>query len=263
MDHELGSATKEAKKELEVIERAAEKEGEALFRIAKYEEGRIAKYFYSLIKFLLSPIIRKLWVAEVEGLHNIPKDGAFLLAANHESYFDFLCSVAVSPRKIHYLAAEKFFESKLWRPLMKLTGQIRVDRKSKDKNEVLDQVFSALEQGRVIGIFPEGTRSRDGNFTKAFTGVAKIALRARVPVVPVGIVGTFEIMSPHDKFPKLRKAILRFGEPMHFKELYDIDHNETHYRLVTDKIMHRIAALTGRHYPHAEKIETEILFEKP
>jgi len=222
----------------------------------EFQEKRIARWSYSLIKRLLGPIIRKIWIHEVEGLENIPKEGPVIVASNHESYFDFICFIAVSPRKVHYLAAEKFYTSKFWRPLMHLTSQIKVDRKAKDKTDVHQIVFSALKQERVIGIFPEGTRNRvsDGKLQKAFTGVAKYALKAKVPVVPVGVIGTYDVMSPHDKLPRFKKKVkIKIGEAVHFKEYYDIEHTEEHFEEVTNKIMLKIAELSGKEYPYIEK----------
>lgn len=136
---------------------------------------------------------------------------------------------------------------------MKITGQIKVDRTSQDKHHVHKIVFSALEQKRMIGIFPEGTRSRDGNMLKAFVGVAKYALTAQVPVVPVGVIGTRDIMPAHGKFPKLnQKARIKIGKPMHFHEHYGKQHDEKLLREITDKIMLKIADLAGKEYPHAE-----------
>ena len=145
---------------------------EKIEEFVEYEETRFSRWGYSLLKKLLGPIIRWLWVHEVEGLENIPKEGPCLIASNHESYFDFICFIAVSPRKVHYLAAEKFFKSRFWKPLMEITGQIEVDRESKDKSHVHKMVFSALKKNKMIGIFPEGTRTRDGKMLPAFTGVA-------------------------------------------------------------------------------------------
>jgi 1-acyl-sn-glycerol-3-phosphate acyltransferase len=244
------------------IEKKIISEEEKLVGFAKYEETRFAKWSHALIRKIIGPIVRWLWVGKVEGLHNIPKEGPVIIASNHESYFDFLCFSAISPRKIHYLAAEKFFKSRLWRPLMKMTGQIRVDRDHPDKSKVFSQVLSALEQGRMIGIFPEGTRSRDGKMLKAFTGIAQIALKAKVPIVPVGVKGTYEIMAPHNKFPKLnKKADFNIGEAMHFKEFHDIVHTDKHFRIVTDKVMVTIGDLCGKGYPHVEKIEEDLIMK--
>jgi 1-acyl-sn-glycerol-3-phosphate acyltransferase len=220
----------------------------------EFEEKRFARWGYSLIKKILSPIVRFVWVHEVEGMEHVPSEGPCLIVSNHESYFDFICFVASCPRKVHYLAAEKFFNSWFWRPLMKLTGQIRVDRTNPDKTYTHHMVFSALKQNRMIGIFPEGTRAPDEKMLKAYTGVAQYALRARVPVVPVGVIGTREIMSRFDKFPRLnRKAKIKIGPPMHFDEYYGKENDEKVLREITNKIMLKIAELAGKEYPHLGK----------
>lgn len=214
----------------------------------RYKEG-IAIIGYPVLKCLLGPVIRKIWVNDVEGLENIPEKGPAIIAANHESYFDFLCFLAVSPRKVHYLAAEKFFENPLWKPLVHLTGQIKVDRRQHDKTRAFDLVCSALSQGRLIGIFPEGTRSPDGKLLRGYTGVAKFALKANVPVIPVGITGTYDIMSRHDRFPRFnRKARIKIGKPLHFEGFNEKIHNPDHFRDVTDTIMQQIARLAGKEY---------------
>lgn len=229
------------------------KETKEIIEFVEYEETLFMRWGYSLIRTIFGPIVRKLWIHKVEGVENIPKEGPVIIASNHESYFDFICFIAASPRKIHYLAAEKFYKNPFWRPLMKITGQIKVDRASKDKHHTHKIVFSALEQKRMVGIFPEGTRSRDGNMLKAFVGVAKYALDAQTPVVPVGVVGTRDIMPAHGKFPKFNaKAKIKIGEPMHFHEHYGKQHDEKLLRDITDKIMLKIANLAEKEYPHAE-----------
>jgi len=252
---------KEVKEDFSKIEEKIEDIGieikekaEEAVEFIEYKEKKWAKIGYSLIKKIFGPIVRKIWVHEVKGLDNVPKDGGVLIASNHESYFDFICFIAVSPRKIHYLAAEKFYKSKFWKPLMEITGQIKVDRTSHEKHHVHNLVSSALKQQRMIGIFPEGTRTRDGNMLKAFTGVARYALDHNVPVLPVGVIGTRDIMAPHDKRPKFnKKAKIKIGEPMYFHEHYGKEHDEKLLREVTDKIMLKIAELAEKEYPHSEK----------
>lgn len=219
----------------------------------RYQETLIVKLAYSFIKRVFGPLVRYFWIERVEGLENIPKKGPIIIASNHQSYFDFICFIAVSPRRIHYLAAEKFYKSRFWRPLMNLTGQIKVDRTQHDKSEVYQTVHSVLEQGQVIGIFPEGTRSPDGEIKKPFTGVAKFALKEKVPVVPVGLIGTYEIMSRYDKFPKFKKeTVIKIGKPLYFQEYYDKENNDGQLKEVTDKIMLNIATLAGKKYLYKE-----------
>ncbi|MCX6724462.1 MAG: lysophospholipid acyltransferase family protein [Candidatus Staskawiczbacteria bacterium] len=201
---------------------------------------------YWIIKTTLGWLVRLIWIKKIDGLKNLPRDGAFIVAANHSSYFDFISLVSVLPRRIYFLAAEKFYKSKFWYPLMVSTGQIRVDRDSPDKKEVYKKALLVLENGKILGIFPEGTRSADGKIGKTFSGVAKFALKARVPVVPVGISGAYEVMSRHDKFPKLKKSIrINIGEPLYFDKYYREEGNENVLREITDTIMEEIKKLVN------------------
>jgi 1-acyl-sn-glycerol-3-phosphate acyltransferase len=201
---------------------------------------------YWLLKKIFEPFVRLIWIKNVEGLKNIPKTGSYIIAANHSSYFDFISLITVLPRRMYFLAAEKFYKSKFWYPLVAGTGQIKVDRKNNDKKEVYQRVFSILKNGDVLGIFPEGTRSPDGRIGKTFTGVAKFAIEGMVPVIPVAISGTYEVMSRHDKRPKLKKIIkIRIGKPMYFKEYYKKEYDENTLREITDEIMKEITMLNN------------------
>ncbi len=199
---------------------------------------------YWIVKILFGPIVRLIWIKKVKGLNNFPKKGACIIAANHSSYFDFICLVAVLPRRVHFLAAEKFFKSFFWKPIMILTGQIKVERKKKDKLEVHHQVSKVLKEGGIIGIFPEGTRSPKGKIEKTYTGVGQFTLLNKVPVIPIGIKGTFEIMSRFDKFPRFKKnAEINIGKAITFREYYTKEYNKDLFREITDKIMDRIKKL--------------------
>lgn len=199
--------------------------------------------FYWILKILFSPFFRLIWIKKVEGLENIPQKGNYIIAANHCSYFDFFSLVAIWPKRIYFLAGEVFFQKWWWYPLVKFTSQIKVDRKNQDKEEVYSKVFSILSQKKILGIFPEGTRSPDGKIGKTYTGVAKFALKAKVPVIPVGITGTYEVLSRHDKFPKFRKNIvIKIGKPIYFDNFYGKQSDKI-FREITDKIMEEIIKL--------------------
>jgi 1-acyl-sn-glycerol-3-phosphate acyltransferase len=179
-------------------------------------------------------------------------NGACIIASNHESYLDFLCFSAVSPRPIHYLAAEKFFEHPVWKLVMCFTGSLRVDRHADTKVGCFKAVLTELRNGKMIGIFPEGTRSATGKLLRGKPGVAQLALKARVPVIPVGIIGAYEVMSRNDRFPRISSRItLKVGEPLHFEELYGRKVDKETLQEVTDHIMLKIAALTQEEYPYA------------
>ncbi|MES3031269.1 MAG: lysophospholipid acyltransferase family protein [Patescibacteria group bacterium] len=228
-------------------------EGSSIFfHIIKIKDNLLDMTHYVLRK-ILGPIISMIWIKKVTGLDNIPSTGGVILAMNHQSYFDFLCLAAISPRNIHFLAAEKFFNHWLWKHLMKTTRQIRVDRRADDKSELHAVVHSHLDDRRVIGLFPEGTRSpHENDMLKAFTGVAQYGLFKKVPIVPVGIKGAFPVMSVHDKKPKFLKNIeIHIGEPIYFSEYHqrnDLTHLD--YKAVTHKVMQEISLLSGKRYSH-------------
>jgi 1-acyl-sn-glycerol-3-phosphate acyltransferase len=197
---------------------------------------------------LFSPLVRRLWISEVHGLEHIPRHGSCLVASNHESYFDFFLFVAATDRKIHYLAAEKFFIHPFWKWLMVIMGCIRVDRYSNVNVRAYKEIARVVRQGRLIGIFPEGTRSPDGKLMKGKTGVAHLAIKSGLPIIPVGIRGSYEIMSVRDKRPKLRKASIHIGKPLYFDHLKDMQLDDALLKGTTDSVMLRIAELTGEEY---------------
>ncbi len=170
------------------------------------------KMFYKVLKIILLPVIKLLWLGKVTGKENIPQEGPFIVVSNHKSYLDFFLLPIIIPRRIHFLAAEVFFEKKLWIPLVRLTGQIKVDRKAKDKSEVYKEVEQLFARGGILGAFPEGTRSRDGKLHKGYNGVVKFAYKYKVPILPVGIINTFKALPPHKKFPKFIKCHVNIGQ---------------------------------------------------
>jgi 1-acyl-sn-glycerol-3-phosphate acyltransferase len=215
------------------------------------------KQKYSIVNLFLRalavPFVRIFWLKKTYGFENIPKEGPAIIVANHESYLDFVCLCSVFPMPLHFLAAEVFFKKRKWRWLMKLTGQIKVERYGENKKEsarlAIKEAVRILSDKGMLGIFPEGTRSSDGKLQKAFNGAAKIALLSRSSVIPVGISGTFEIMSRHDKLPKLRRCcVLKIGKPLYFSEYYGKENNEFVLTEITRKIMKEIALLANEEY---------------
>lgn len=207
---------------------------------------------YFIVRNVVSPIIRLLWIKKVKGRNNIPSDGPALIALNHQSYLDFLCFISISKRNIYFLSAEKFFTNKFWLPLMLVTGQIRVNREGKDKSKTHAQVFQSLKEGKLIGIFPEGTRAPDSKeILPAFIGVARYALNAGVDIIPVGVVGAFDVMSRFDKRPKLGKRIqINIGEPIRIENYKKRERNDETYREITETVMKKIAELSEKRLPH-------------
>jgi 1-acyl-sn-glycerol-3-phosphate acyltransferase len=209
----------------------------------------ISAVFFPLAKYVFAPIIRLIWIKKVVGLNHIPLEGPAILTFNHASYFDFIAFLAVSPRHVHFLAAEKFYDSPFWRPLMEVTQQIRVYRTKKDKRDLFDEVHRQLSNGHVVGIFPEGTRAPSERLLPAYGGVVKFAARTGVHVIPVGIKGTFEVLSRHNKIPRLKKTIeIIVDEPIEFPSQDAFTFNKRCLQVFADGIMRRIASLVGKEY---------------
>ncbi len=205
---------------------------------------------YSIAKNIIPPVV-KFWVKKVNGMENIPKKGSFILAANHESYFDHLiiiCTIVPSlNQKVHFLSKKEHFDNSLKAAWHSWAGAIPLDRKRGGK-KALKLAIKALKHGKIIAIHPEGTRSLTGKLQKAKTGVAQLALLAKAPVIPIGLIGTFEILPKGKYIPKAKKAIMNIGKPMYFPEYYNKKINKRILREVTTRIMKEIAKLCKQKY---------------
>jgi len=208
------------------------------------------KMAYPIAKWIIPPVT-KLWLKEVNGLENVPRGKPFIIAANHESYIDhffILCTlVKVLNKKAHYLAKKEHFSNPLKAIWHKWAGAIPIDRQAGGE-EAVKWAIKALNQGKIIAMHPEGTRTLTGKLLKAKTGIAKLALAAKVPVLPVGIIGAFEILPKGKYIPKFKRARMNVGELMYFDEYYGRKVTKKLLRDVTDKIMKEIAKLSDQKY---------------
>ena len=204
-------------------------------------------------KYFVTPII-KLWIKEIKGIENIPKEGPFILTPNHCSYIEhFMIGSILVPylnKKLHFIAKKEHFESisqSTWHGLWKgYVTYIPIDRKKGER--AIKAAVSYLKKEAIIVIYPEGTRSLTGKLQEGKTGVARLALWAKVPVVPLGIKGTFEILPKGKKIPRLKKASFSFGKPMYFKKYYSKPITKKLLRSITGQIMGEIAKLSGQKY---------------
>jgi len=204
---------------------------------------------YLIAKLTIIPLV-KLWVRKVNGIENLPK-GAFIAAANHASYMDHLIIagyiISHLNRKVHFLAKKEHFDNIFKKAWHTYAGAIPLDRQSGGE-ETLKLAVQALKQGKIIAIHPEGTRSLTGKLQKAKTGVARLALLSKTPVVPIGLIGTFDILPKGKYLPKAKKAIMNIGKPMHFPQYYNKKINKKILRDVTTKILKEIAKLSKQKY---------------
>ncbi|MFF2193623.1 lysophospholipid acyltransferase family protein [Streptomyces sp. NPDC058157] len=211
--------------------------------------------FYHLLKHvLLGPLLRLLFRPRIEGLENIPDEGAAIVAGNHLSFSDHFLMPAILRRRITFLAKAEYFtgpglKGRLTAAFFRSAGQIPVDRSGKDAGQAaLREGLGVLAEGELLGIYPEGTRSHDGRLYKGKVGVAAMALGAGVPVVPCAMLGTFEIQPPGQTLPKIRRVTIRFGAPLEFSRYAGMEGERAVLRAVTDEIMYAILNLSGQEY---------------
>lgn len=207
---------------------------------------------YDVMHAVVPPVAKAVWRPSVTGLDHVPRTGGVLIASNHLSFVDSLVIPIVAPRKVRFLAKSDYFTgtgikgalSKGWFEGM---GMIPVDRD--DTRAALDSLDIALEvlaAGEAFGIYPEGTRSRDGLLYRGRVGVAHLALTAGVPVVPVGLQGTEHLQPVGSSLPRLAKVTVRFGPPLDFTGEYDGVPLGRARREATDRIMAAIGDLSGQ-----------------
>ncbi|WP_420081493.1 lysophospholipid acyltransferase family protein [Streptomyces sp. JL4002] len=211
--------------------------------------------FYLLLKHVfLGPLLRLLFRPRIEGLENVPAEGAAIVAGNHLSFSDHFLMPAILARRITFLAKAEYFtgpgvKGRLTAFFFRSAGQIPVDRSGKDAGQAaLREGLGVLAKGELLGIYPEGTRSHDGRLYKGKVGVAAMALGAGVPVVPCAMVGTFEIQPPGKRIPKIRRVTIRFGAPLDFSRYAGMEGERAVLRAVTDEIMYAILGLSGQEY---------------
>jgi 1-acyl-sn-glycerol-3-phosphate acyltransferase len=223
---------------------------------------------YWVFKAVLKPLLKALYRIRVEGLENVPKRGPAILAANHLSFLDsFFIPLVVKRRKVTYLAKADYF--KTWKTswFFKSAGQISCERGGGDKSQQsLEIALDVLKEGKLLGIYPEGTRSPDGYLYRGRTGVARLALAAGVPVIPVGLVGTEKVMPKNKKLPRLWGRVevkVRFGEPIDISRYAGQEKDRFVLRSLTDEIVFEIMQLSGQQYKdeYASKRATEPLPE--
>jgi 1-acyl-sn-glycerol-3-phosphate acyltransferase len=211
---------------------------------------------------VLGPPLRGIYRPRANGVENIPETGGAILAANHLSFVDSLFMPLMAPRDVVFLGKADYFDS--WRTawFFKAVNVIPVRREGGSAGEAAILAgIRALREGRVVGIYPEGTRSPDGRLYRGKTGVARMALEAHAPVIPVGIFGTPEIMPLDKKMPRLKgRPTVVYGKPLSFDRYYDRPTDRFVLRSVTDEIMYEIMMITGQEYvdEYASKVKKQL-----
>jgi 1-acyl-sn-glycerol-3-phosphate acyltransferase len=190
----------------------------------------------------------------MEGLEHIPKEGAAIIAGNHLSFSDHFLMPVMLKRRITFLAKQEYFtgpgiKGRLTAAFFRAIGQIPVDRSGKEAGRAaIREGLGVLSKDELLGIYPEGTRSPDGRLYKGKVGVAVMAIRGRVPVIPCAMVGTFEIQPPGQAVPRIKRVAVRFGEPLDFSRYAGMEDEKAVLRAVTDEIMYKVMELSGQEY---------------
>ncbi|MFF1282636.1 lysophospholipid acyltransferase family protein [Streptomyces sp. NPDC058299] len=211
--------------------------------------------FYYLLKYvLLGPWLRLVFRPRIEGLEHVPASGAAIIAGNHLSFADHFLMPAILKRRITFLAKAEYFtgpgvKGRLTASFFRGAGQIPVDRSGKEAGRTaIREGLGVLGRGELLGVYPEGTRSHDGRLYKGKVGVAVMALRAGVPVVPCAMIGTFEAQPPGRVVPRIRPVTIRFGRPLDFSRYAGMEQEKAVLRAITDEIMYAVLALSGQEY---------------
>ncbi len=207
---------------------------------------------YRVSHLVVLALFRVLWRPTVQGRDHIPSSGPLIVASNHLSFIDSIVIPLVVPRKVVFLAKAEYWEGRSpasWprRLFFALFEAVPVQREQQqDAQASLDLARQVLERGHAFGIYPEGTRSRDGRLYRGRTGVGWLAMAAQARVVPVGLVGTDAVQPIGATVPRVRRGVtIRFGEPVDPADFAHLPPGRAR-REITDTVMERIAALSGQ-----------------
>jgi 1-acyl-sn-glycerol-3-phosphate acyltransferase len=207
---------------------------------------------YWLLKIVLTPIFYVVFRIRITDSRQVPESGPVILAANHQSFCDSLFIPLSVRRRVTYLAKAEYFDDPKQAWFYRGVGQIPIRRGGGDESRrALDTAAEVLAAGKIIALYPEGTRADDGQLHRGRTGVARMALETGAPVIPVGIRGTTEVQPIGSRFMRpFRPVGLRFGEPRWLRPA-DVDAAGDEHRALrqfTDALMAEISELSGRPY---------------
>lgn len=197
---------------------------------------------YSLFKIFISLIFKLFYPLKVKGLENMPQEGAVILVANHSSYFDPLYLVLAIPRKVNWMVSRSYYDLWWLRWFFKATAcfPVNVDRPN---IEAIKSALLILKRGKILGIFPEGDRSKDGRLKAGEPGVALLALKSGASILPAAIEGAFKAYPPGAKLPKPHPINVSFGYSFTFDRLDKKHINKETLRIATEQIMKSIERL--------------------
>ena len=205
---------------------------------------------YWVMKKLIGPILRFFYRIRVEGLEHVPTQGGAILASNHVSFCDSVFLPLVLDRRITFVAKAEYFEDPKTAWFFRAMGQIPIKREGGSASQrALDSAREVLDGGGLFGIYPEGTRSPDGRLYKGHTGIARLTLQSKVPVLAVAMIGTREVQPIGQVRPNaFRTVTIRISPRMDFSHYADRAEDPLVLRQITDEIMFELRAQSGQTY---------------
>jgi 1-acyl-sn-glycerol-3-phosphate acyltransferase len=211
--------------------------------------------FYWIMKnIVIGPLLLSLFRPWIIGLDNIPKNGPVILASNHLSFIDSVFLPLVVPRRVAFLAKSDYFTGKglkgwATRQFLTAAGQLPIDRSGgKASEDSLNTGLRVLGEGRILGIYPEGTRSPDARLYRGRTGVARMVLESGVTVIPVAMIDTEKAMPTGTRIPRVRRIGIVIGKPLDFSRFEGMEGDRFVLRSVTDELMYELRQLSTQEY---------------
>ena len=208
-----------------------------------HEPGEVGRRYWS-VRRATAPLHRGWLNVQREGLENVPDHGGVIFAANHLSFIDSVVLMYSCRRQVTFLGKAEYVTMPATRRLFPAAGMIPVDRSGRGVARSLGLAIDRLRAGEIVGIFPEGTRSRDGLLHEGHVGVAHLALKSGAPIVPIGILGTEVAMAPDSIIPRRTPITVRFGAPIDLGRWTGRRPTGAVRREITDEVMDAIAALS-------------------
>ncbi|TDC74892.1 lysophospholipid acyltransferase family protein [Streptomyces hainanensis] len=212
---------------------------------------------FVLMKALFGPLLRLFFRPRVEGLENVPTEGPVILAGNHLTFIDSVILNLVSRRQVFFIGKATYvtgrsLKGRVMAWFFTAVGMIPVDRDGGHGGvAALMTGRRVLDEGKVFGIYPEGTRSPDGRLYRGRTGIARLTLMTDVPVVPFAMIGTDQVQPGGKGLPRVgrgRRIAVRFGQPLDFSRYEGMDRDRYVLRAVTDEVMTEVMRLSGQEY---------------
>jgi 1-acyl-sn-glycerol-3-phosphate acyltransferase len=211
---------------------------------------------YQLSRLLAGPFLHTIWRPKVTGAEHVPAAGGAILAANHLSVVDSIFLPLMLSRPVTFSAKAEYFTAsgpaaRLWAAYLKATNQLRMDREGpRAAQDTLEAALALLQEGKLFGIYPEGTRSPDGRLYRGRPGVGWLALKSQLPVLPVAMIGTRHVLPPGHVIPRPGRIEIRIGAPLTFPAEVTSGPPGKARQLITEQVMAAIRELSGQEYVH-------------